>query len=160
MSDKQEESYVRGVIRQMTELRGIAPNKYSGVINYVIFWLDKIDSGEIVERPQQMEPGPRSVLQEASDIVDGDREETYGHPSLNFQRTAVLWSVVFGHPVTLQQVALAMVCLKIAREVHKPNRDNLVDMVGYVRCLEKMGKIAECDILEPVPGFTMPTDDE
>lgn len=79
-----------------------------------------------------------TILEEASSIVDGDREKTYGHPALNFERTAVLWSVVFGHPVTLEQVALCMVCLKIAREVHEPGRDNLVDAVGYFRCIEKM----------------------
>lgn len=79
-----------------------------------------------------------TILEEASSVVDGDREKTYGHPSLNFARTAVLWSVVFGHPVSLEQVALCMACLKIAREVHEPKRDNLVDLVGYIRCIEKM----------------------
>jgi hypothetical protein len=79
-----------------------------------------------------------TILEDAGVIVDGDREKTYGHPSLNFARTAVLWSVVFGHKVTLEQVALAMICLKLAREVHEPTRDNLVDLVGYARCIEKM----------------------
>lgn len=71
-------------------------------------------------------------------IVDGDREKTYGHPALNFERTAVLASVVFGHPVSAKQVALFMVCLKLAREVHQHTRDNLVDACGYLRCIEKM----------------------
>jgi len=93
-----------------------------------------------------------SILEEASKIVDGDREQTYGHPALNFERTAVLWSVVFGHEVTLEQVALAMICLKIAREVHVPTRDNLVDLVGYARCIEKMSDVGR-DVNAEVPGF-------
>lgn len=80
---------------------------------------------------------PETVLEESARIVDGDREETYGHPALNFERTAVLWSVILGHPVTVRQVALMMVGLKLAREVHQPKRDNLVDACGYLRCIEK-----------------------
>ena len=95
-----------------------------------------------------------SVLKEAAYIVDGDREQTYGHPSLNFERTAVLWSVIFGHPVTLRQVALALVCLKLAREVHQHKRDNLVDAIGYLRCIEKMeGQDDGFDIDTGIPGF-------
>ncbi len=78
-----------------------------------------------------------TILQEAQSIVDGDREATYGRPAVNFERTAVFWSVVFGHPVTMRQVALCMVGLKLAREVHQEKRDNLVDAAGYLRCIEK-----------------------
>lgn len=93
-----------------------------------------------------------TILEEAALVVDGDREKTYGHPSVNFERTAVGWSVILGHPVTLEQVALMMVWLKIAREVHEPKRDNLVDAAGYLRCVEKM-QAAGCNVNEPVPGF-------
>jgi len=79
-----------------------------------------------------------TILTEASRIVDGDREQTYGHPSKNFEATARLWGVILGFPVSLEQVALMMVALKLARELHQPKRDNLVDMCGYLRCIEKM----------------------
>lgn len=93
-----------------------------------------------------------TVIEEAALVVDGDRERVYGRPALNFERTAVLWSVVLGHPVTLEQVALCMVCLKIAREVHEPKRDNLVDAIGYLRCIEKMIETGE-DVRAEVLGF-------
>lgn len=80
----------------------------------------------------------KKFLQEALDIVDGDREGTYGHPAANFQRIAMLWSVALGHPITLKQVALMMVLLKVSREIHKPGRDNLVDIAGYIQCIDKM----------------------
>ena len=54
--------------------------------------------------------------------------------------------------MTLEQVALAMICLKIAREVHVPTRDNLVDLVGYARCIEKMSDVGR-DVNAEVPGF-------
>jgi hypothetical protein len=81
-----------------------------------------------------------SIANEAVDLVTGDRQKAYGHPSKNFQETADLWSVVLGIPVTPEQVALCMVQVKIAREIHNPKRDNLVDAIGYLlaydACLE------------------------
>lgn len=88
--------------------------------------------------PGVAEPPRQSILTEAATIVDGDREETYGHPAKNFEQTAKLWAPILGHPVSLQQVALMMVMLKVARQLHKPKRDHLVDICGYTRCIEKM----------------------
>ena len=79
-----------------------------------------------------MKPIDNSIAQEAMDIVSGARQQTYGHPSKNFEDTARLWSVVLDIEVTPQQVALCMVQLKLAREIFAPKRDNLVDAVGYL----------------------------
>ena len=73
-----------------------------------------------------------SIAQEAISLVTGDRQAAYGHPSKNFQETADLWSVVLGIKVTAEQVALCMMLVKVAREVNKPKRDNLVDAIGYL----------------------------
>lgn len=79
-------------------------------------------------------PKPIDILiaHEAIDLVTGDRQAAYGHPSRNFQETADLWSVVLGIQVTPEQVALCMVQVKIARELHNSKRDNLVDAIGYL----------------------------
>lgn len=79
-----------------------------------------------------------SISQEADRLVNGDRGKAYGHPSRNFQLTADLWSVILGVPVTPAQVALCMVQVKIARELHAPKRDNLVDAIGYILTYEKV----------------------
>jgi hypothetical protein len=78
-----------------------------------------------------------TILIEASRIVDGDREQTYGHPAKNFENTALIWSGILGIPVSVNQVALCMVGLKLARQAHEDKRDNLVDGAGYLRCIEK-----------------------
>ena len=82
--------------------------------------------------------GPQSILDEASSVVDGPRQDNYGHPKVNFQRIADLWSVVFGRPVTPHEVCMCLIQLKIARHVHAPKRDNLVDIAGYARCMEML----------------------
>jgi hypothetical protein len=87
-------------------------------------------------------PIDNSIAQEAMDIVSGARQQTYGHPSKNFEDTARLWSVVLGIEVTPQQVALCMVQLKLAREVFSPKRDNLVDAIGYLLAYDATGKEA------------------
>ena len=80
-----------------------------------------------------------TILQEAQRIVYNDRSESYGHPSINFKRIADLWSVIFEHPVTPEQVAWAMIATKMARDMQVKKRDNLVDTAGYAATLERMG---------------------
>lgn len=89
-----------------------------------------------------------TVLQEAQRLVDGPRGAVYDHPFDDFSRTAGMWSALFAHklrePFEPREVALAMVCLKLSREEHKPRHDNRVDMAGYSYCeqlvLEREGR--------------------
>lgn len=80
----------------------------------------------------------RTILQEAQDLVYGDRQADYGNVRDNFEKIAKLWSPILGVEPTAEQVGLCMVQLKIARQLHKPKRDNLVDGAGYFATLEKM----------------------
>lgn len=81
-----------------------------------------------------------NILAEADRLTGahGDRPDDYGHPSENLQLTADLWSPILGVEVTAEQVALCMIQLKIARELHKPGRDNLVDIAGWARTIERL----------------------
>lgn len=85
-----------------------------------------------------MEKTDKSVLEEASEIVNGPRKDNYGHPAINFARTATIWKVILGVEVTPRQVALCMIGVKLAREAHTPNRDNLVDTAGYAEVVRQI----------------------
>jgi hypothetical protein len=89
-------------------------------------------------------PPPATVLEEASTLTSGPRQRDYDHPRPNHQRIAALWNAyrtIRKHPeadLDGEDVARMMILLKIARDVFTPKRDNLTDICGYARCLEKM----------------------
>lgn len=77
-------------------------------------------------------PPREPVTVEATRLVHGDRNADYGHPLDDFTRTGRMWAAILGlREVTPEQVALCMCALKISRQVHRPKRDNLVDLAGY-----------------------------
>jgi hypothetical protein len=78
-----------------------------------------------------MKPG--EMLDTAKGMVNGPRDEHYGHPRDNFQRIADLWSVVFKREVTIEEVAMCMVLLKVARLINRQDHvDSWLDIAGYV----------------------------
>lgn len=83
----------------------------------------------------------RAVLKEVEGIICGDRHDHYGPPEVNHERTAKLWSVFLGIPITARQVCYCNVLQKCSREVHCSKRDTDLDIAGYVAnatvCLEK-----------------------
>lgn len=55
----------------------------------------------------------------------------------DFQRVGKMWAAILGlDEVTPHQVGLCMIALKVARHVHRPKRDNLVDICGYAETLD------------------------
>lgn len=79
-----------------------------------------------------------TVLEEAGRLVYGDRQEAYGHPADDYERTALIWSAILGFPVTAKQAALCMVGVKLSREAHRPGRDNRVDGAGYFAVCDRI----------------------
>ena len=83
-----------------------------------------------------MKPIDPTIASEAVSLVTGARQATYAPPRVNFARIAALWSPILGITVTPEQVALCSVQIKIAREIHTHQRDNLVDAIGYLLTLD------------------------
>ncbi len=77
-----------------------------------------------------------NILEEATNLVAGKRQEKYGHPSKNWGQTAQLWSDILGVEVTPQQAVMCMMAVKLAREANEPSRDNRVDIAGYALVLD------------------------
>lgn len=78
---------------------------------------------------------PEDVAAYAARLVSEDRQDEYGHPFDNLDRAAQIWSVILDHKVSAEQVALCMVGMKIARQVHKPKSDTVTDIIGYALTL-------------------------
>lgn len=90
-------------------------------------------------------PGEGTILHEAAQIVDGDRNEAYGDPDGNHGATAALWNAYlyrrYHYVATLdaRDVCMLNVLQKVSRDAHWRQRDNLVDICGYARNAEIIG---------------------
>ena len=92
-------------------------------------------------------PASNSVAAEAERIITGARRDAYGPVRESFERIATMWSAVVGRPLTVEEVAAMMVCLKVCRELGgKHHRDNLVDVVGYTLLWDRMVEEGESDM--------------
>lgn len=77
------------------------------------------------------------ILSTAEKLINGDRADAYGHPKENFGRIAALWNAQLGkklsEPLTAEDVAYALVQLKMSRLANTPgHEDSLVDVAGYI----------------------------
>jgi len=102
------------------------------------------DTAAFGETPQSQPP---SILDNAKEIIYGDREKTYGSPDKNLQAIAEYWSnhihTRFGErlSITPEDVCIMMTLLKAARLGNDlTHRDSLVDAVGYLALLERIQK--------------------
>lgn len=89
-------------------------------------------------------PDEPTILEEAHRLTSTEREADYGHPADDWRRTASIWSAILGVEVTPEKACLCMIAVKLSRECNQPKRDNLVDICGYARCIERIReKMAE-----------------
>ncbi len=100
-----------------------------------------------------VDEGGESILQEAQRLTHGDRNADYGHPLDDYTRTAALVSALLAHkllePITAAEMAAAMGCVKLSRQMHAPKRDNMVDLAGYAwvsqACIEETARREKLD---------------
>lgn len=77
---------------------------------------------------------PVSILQEAEDLVNGDRHEAYGAARDNFTHWRDMCRAT-GRPglkdISAEDLAVVMICLKVCRNTVKYKRDSTVDGAAY-----------------------------
>jgi hypothetical protein len=83
---------------------------------------------------------PRAAsLKRSLKYITADRNNSYGPPTQDFERTAKLWTDVGftfnGQPIKGHQIAMAMMLLKISRLTWQPTKmDSWDDTSGYSAC--------------------------
>ncbi len=84
----------------------------------------------------------RGILDIASELTGGDRNEDYGPPSDDFTRTAEMATAMFRHKLKPGEkldswdVGHFMICVKLSRLQHRPKRDSVIDIAGYANCVD------------------------
>ena len=74
-------------------------------------------------------------LRRANEIVNGQREQSYGTPEDNFKVIAEMWSAYLETDVSAVDVAMMMSLLKIARiSTGTFKEDSFIDLAGYAAC--------------------------
>lgn len=85
------------------------------------------------------------LLLGAVEAVTKQRNNQYGPPTQDFDRTAALWTILFNThqpgdtwetvPFTSSDVAIGMIALKLSRLTWDPkNKDSWMDIAGYAAC--------------------------
>ena len=79
-----------------------------------------------------------SYIEEAKKIIHGERNDSYGPMKEQFNKTAIMWSVILDKNVTAEQVCLCMTALKMVRESYKSKDDNCIDAIGYLEIISQI----------------------
>lgn len=85
-----------------------------------------------------------SVLHKAHELIHGQREEDYGHPSINLQKIADVWSVLLSSKlnsnITAADVCGMMAGLKLVRAAKEgwTHEDSIIDAAGYLGLLDRI----------------------
>lgn len=85
-----------------------------------------------------------TAIDDAKKIVYGDRNKDYGNPEDNFNTIAYFWSTYLTSKFNIEtqiiaeDVAMMMILLKVARESNSHKRDNLIDIIGYAECSNRL----------------------
>lgn len=91
--------------------------------------------------------GPQdTILDEAKGLVYGNRGTDYGHPAVDYDRVAKIWSGILGVDVTRLQAIQCMIGIKLSRLSNTPHHhDSWVDIAGYAECGNRVVKYEQGD---------------
>ena len=82
-----------------------------------------------------------SILEEAQEILEGERDSDYGDPVANFNRISRIASSILDYTISPEECVVVMMAVKLSREQYKHKRDNLVDLVAYTEILNRVREL-------------------
>ena len=84
--------------------------------------------------------GRDKILEEAAELINGTRAKDYGDAYENHDRKSKMWSVVLEKEVTVEQVYMCMIAVKLSRLMQTPyHQDSAIDICGYGALLGEAG---------------------
>lgn len=102
---------------------------------FLFYKMDDLEQGESEFKSEDSPDFNVNIVNKAQDTLL--KRQKRGHPYDTFKRIAVFWSIIFDKEVTVEQVSLCMMALKMARLIQDPyDEDSLVDIVGYAQCYQ------------------------
>lgn len=93
------------------------------------------------------------ILEFAGCLINGLREQSYGHPGESFARIAKMWSIVVGKDLDCTDVALMLALLKVSRLSNdRTHLDSWVDLAGYAALGGELAtmQLSHCDHTDDV----------
>lgn len=102
------------------------------------------------------------ILQQAHQIVNQDRQNTYGHPKDDYTKVINIYETLTGQKLTLNDAILFMISVKLARlrtnlEQGQLHHDTLLDTIGYLTCLNMIHHHTESTTNDTKTKNTRPT---
>jgi len=82
----------------------------------------------------------KELLEAAEKLVNGTRAKDYGDAYENHDRIAKMWSIVLEKEITVEQVYMCMIAVKLSRLMQTPyHQDSAIDICGYGALLGEAG---------------------
>ena len=82
----------------------------------------------------------KELLEAAEKLVNGTRAKDYGDAYENHDRIAKMWSIVLEKEITVEQVYMCMIAVKLSRLMQTPyHEDSAIDICGYGALLGEAG---------------------
>ena len=95
-------------------------------------------SGELTDLSEWLDDDSDSILEEAQEILEGERDSDYGDPVANFNRISRIASSILDYTISPEECVVVMMAVKLSREQYKHKRDNLVDLVAYTEIYNRV----------------------
>jgi len=80
----------------------------------------------------------QDALDRASGLINGPRQDAYGHPLANMTRIAERMKQILGVDVAPWQVAQVMVEVKLARLANGWHDDSIDDAIAYLALMKEL----------------------